>query len=77
MFVQMTATVNKQTPPDWHEYFLFTRWRTSSHRMTSSLYATPHRHFRLDLATAIHNQKWLKITHIWLILDQSFTNHDV
>ena len=31
-------------------------------------------HLRLCLATAIHNLKWLKITHICLIWDQTFTN---
>ena len=32
---------------------------------------------RLCFATAIHNLKCLKITHIWLIWDQKFTNIDV
>ena len=31
----------------------------------------------LCLATAIHNLKWLKITHICLILEHTFSNIDV
>ena len=34
-------------------------------------------HLKLCLATAIHNFKWVKITHICLIRDQTFTNFDV
>ena len=34
-------------------------------------------HLKLRLATAIHSLKWLKITHICLIEDQTFTNVDV
>ena len=31
----------------------------------------------LCLATATHNIKWVKITDIWLILNQIFANLDV
>ena len=34
-------------------------------------------HLKLCLATAIHNFKWVKISHICLILDQIFGNPDV
>ena len=34
-------------------------------------------HLRLWLNTAIHNLKWLKVIHICLIWDQTFTNVDV
>ena len=34
-------------------------------------------HLMLCLATASHNIKWLKITHICLIWDQTFTDFDV
>ena len=34
-------------------------------------------HLRLCLATAIHNLKWVKITHICLIWDKTLTNIDV
>ena len=34
-------------------------------------------HFKLCLATATHNFKWVKITHICLIGDRTFANLDV
>ena len=32
---------------------------------------------KLCLATATHNFKWVGISHIWLISDQTFANDDV
>ena len=34
-------------------------------------------HLKLCLAAASHNFKWLKITHICLISEQTFANIDV
>ena len=34
-------------------------------------------HLKLCLFTATRNLKWVKITHIWLILNQTFANLDV
>ena len=34
-------------------------------------------HLKLCLATTSHKFKWVKITHILLILDQTFANLDV
>ena len=34
-------------------------------------------HLKLCLATATHNFKWVKITNIWFIWDQTFANVDV
>ena len=34
-------------------------------------------HLKLCLATATHNFKWMKTTHICVIWDQTFTNFDV
>ena len=34
-------------------------------------------HLKLCLVTAVHNFKWVKKTHICLIWEQLFANHDV
>ena len=34
-------------------------------------------HLKLGVATATHNFKWVKITHICVIWDQQFANLDV
>ena len=58
-------------------FALITKTCASNHANLFSYLISIFTHLKLCLATAIHNFKWVKITHIFLIWDQRFANLDV
>ena len=64
---------NSRLVVDKDDYGKF--WKGFKH--VKALYLKKITQLKLSLADAIHNVKWMKITHIFLIRDQAFANLDV